>query len=332
MSTGAGNQWLTSGSEWQNDAIRIAGLRVDYGDFTALHDLHLHVPRGEIFGLLGPNGAGKTSTFRVLATLQRPTHGTVHILDHDLATELPEIRSRIAYMPDHAPLPSDLRAVEYLRFFAESHGLRGAERDRRVAEVLESVDLVPRSKDMCPKLSLGMRQRLALARCLLHRPGLLILDEPASGLDPLARVNLREALKQQADLGNTVVLSSHVLAELSDLCTSIGLVRQGRLMDAGPLGDVLARHGEGRRKLVARVPGSAGRVAEWLRTTFASECKLEATTADEVSFTIEGTESAQEVWFQRLAEARMGVTSLRADSVSIEEIIVQLCREEGRKG
>lgn len=320
------NSWIDPAQAREADAVRLRHLRMEYGNRVALHDVNLRIPAGEIFGLLGPNGAGKTTTFRVLATLLQPTEGEVDLVGYKLDTQAREIRSCIAYMPDLAPMPSDLRAVEYLRFFAEAHGMRGKERDRRVAECLESVDLQERAKDICTKLSLGMRQRLALAKSILHKPRLLILDEPASGLDPLARIDLREALRRQVAEGATVILSSHVLAELSDLCTSIGLLQASRLLDAGPMRKVLDHHGHKDMRVVIRAAGRIEAVARWLGDTkilrkparILNDTELEALVDEEMITEVE--------LFRQLGASRLGVTAMYTVESSIEDVIVNLSR------
>ena len=246
---------MTPASLAHSRGVCIHDLRIDYGRRTAVHGLDLTIAPGEIFGLLGPNGAGKTSTFRVLATLMEAVHGEVFLDGRDARREPERARAVLAYMPDLAPLPHDLRAEEYLRFFAECHGLAGRARDTRVEDCLEAVELGERRRDFCRTLSLGMRQRLALARCLLHEPAVLILDEPASGMDAAARASLRAALKRQAAAGATIVLSSHILPEIQEICSSIGLLHEGRLIDAGPLRDVLQRQGRRQRRLRLRASG-----------------------------------------------------------------------------
>jgi ABC-2 type transport system ATP-binding protein len=193
-------------------AIDIRSLRVDYGDFVAVDDLTLTVPPGEVFGLVGPNGAGKTSTFRVLTTLMEPTYGEVILDGVDVLEDLESARRIIGYMPDLAPVPSDLKVWEFLEFHAAAYGLGArAQRRERVAECLEEVALTDQRHKWCKELSRGQTQRVVLAKTLLHRPRVLILDEPASGLDPLARRDLRKALRKLADAGATVFVSSHIL-------------------------------------------------------------------------------------------------------------------------
>ena len=197
-------------------AVDIRSLRVDYGDFVAVDDLTLAVPPGEILGIVGPNGAGKTSTFRVLATLMEPTHGDVFFDGVDIAEDPRQARRLMGYMPDLAPVPSDLKVWEFLDFYAAAYGLRDAhERRQRADRCLETVGLSNLRNNGCRELSRGQTQRVVLAKTLLHEPRVLILDEPASGLDPLARRDLRTALQSLAATGATILISSHILSELS---------------------------------------------------------------------------------------------------------------------
>lgn len=323
--------WTLPGAGDATDLVRIAGLDVDYGERRALDDVHLRVPRGEVFGLLGPNGAGKTTMFRVLATLLEPSRGEVELCGRKLRGQTAEVRAAISYMPDMAPMPSDLKAAEYLRFFAEAYGLRGAERNRRVNECLEAVGLEDRAKDFCTRLSLGMRQRLALAKAMLHRPRLLILDEPASGLDPMARADLKRALRRQAEQGATVILSSHVMAEIQDLCTSIGLLQAGRLLEAGPVRKVLARFGNSEVRVLVRVPGRRDEAAAWL-------CGLPGVTVEAgfpdfetVGLALDESKLDRAGLFSALGGAGLGVTGMQAVETSVEEVVMKLATSDPAK-
>jgi len=316
--------WTDPAASEPGDLVRISGLGVDYAERRAVDAVDLRVPPGEVFGLLGPNGAGKTTMFRVMATLLQPTRGEVMLCGEKIHERPREVRSAIAYMPDLAPMPSDLRAVEYLRFFAESYGLRGKARDVRVTECLDSVGLRERSKDICTKLSLGMRQRLALAKAILHRPRLLILDEPASGLDPLARADLKKALRRQADAGATVILSSHIMAEIQDLCTSIGLLQRGRLLDAGPIRKVLAKFGEGEARIIVRAAGRRDEVAAWLREVPGVNRELRATDEESIELRLDEAKLSRAELFTALGEARLGVTGMHVVETSVEEVVVRL--------
>ncbi len=306
--------------------VVVRDLRVDYGRRIAVNRLNLEIGRGEIFGLLGPNGAGKTTTFRVMATLQEPTHGEIFLAGSDARRNPEQARASLAYMPDLAPLPVDLRAEEFLKYFAECHGLTGSARDARVDECLEAVDLMDRRRDFCPKLSLGMRQRLALACCLLHRPRVLILDEPASGMDPVARAALRAALKREAASGTTIVLSSHVLSELQDLCTSIGLLQEGRLLDSGPLRDVLQRQGNRTRRLRFRTIGSVSDLIQWLASPAGLPNCEPHVIHHEVECNFSGDDAEQAAFFQRIGASGLGIVAMREVETSIEDVVLGLRR------
>jgi ABC-2 type transport system ATP-binding protein len=246
-------------------AIQIHDLRVDYGNFVAVDDVTMEVPAGEIFGLVGPNGAGKTSTFRVLATLMEPTYGRVKLAGIDIF-ERPEAARRVmGYMPDLAPVPSDLKVWEFLDLFAEAHALGNAARRReRINECLDQVNLLEKSQVFCKTLSRGQTQRLVLAKTLLHRPRVLILDEPASGMDPLSRRQLRMALRTLAADGATIIVSSHILSELAEMCTSLCVMNRGKLLASGTVDEVRRLLGRAERTLVVGVVERAGEAAAWL--------------------------------------------------------------------
>jgi ABC-2 type transport system ATP-binding protein len=304
--------------------VVVRDLRIDYGLRTAVYDLSMTVEPGEIFGLLGPNGAGKTSVFRVLATLQEPVYGEVSLGGCDARRDPESVRALLAYMPDLAPLPHDLRAEEYLRFFAQCHGLYGKACTSRVEECLAAVELTDRRRDWCRQLSLGMRQRLVLARSLLHRPGVLVLDEPASGMDAPARASLRRALKQQAAAGTTIILSSHVLSEIQELCTSIGLIREGRLVDSGPLRDVLQRQNRRPRRLRLRTSGAPQTLIAWLSGHGGATARPAHIVDGEVEYEFAGDASAQAELFAKLGAAGLGVYAMREQAVSVEDVVLGL--------
>ena len=310
------------------EGVCVRNLRVDYGRRIALHELSFEVPPGEIFGLLGPNGAGKTTAFRAMSMLQEPTHGEIYLAGRDARNQPDAARAILAYMPDLAPLPQDLRAEEFLRFIAECYGLWGKARDMRVESCLEMVDLRERRRDFCRQLSLGMRQRLVLASSLLHEPLVLILDEPASGMDPFARAALRDVLRAQAARGTTVILSSHVLSELQDLCTSVGLLQAGRLVDAGPLREVLRRQGVGRRRLRLRTSGSVEALLAWLADPdvgVPGTCVAK----QEVECHCAANDTEQAAFFQRVGAAGLGVVAMREIEASIEEVVLGLHQTGG---
>ncbi|MEM1097784.1 MAG: ABC transporter ATP-binding protein [Planctomycetota bacterium] len=215
-------------------------VRVDYGDTTAVRGLSFAIGPGEVMGLIGPNGAGKTSTIKVLATLLEPTYGRVEIGGHDPATHPADARAILGYMPDLAPVHDDVTCWEFLDSFAGAYGLRGKDRKARIDECLSLVNLDAKRKAMAGSLSRGMTQRLVLAKTLLHKPEVMLLDEPASGLDPLARAELRDLLNQLAAEGVTVLISSHILTELSGFCTMVGIMERGQLKRFGRLDELTA--------------------------------------------------------------------------------------------
>jgi len=203
--------------------IRTFGLTKRYGDVLALDDLTLEVGEGEIFGYIGPNGAGKTTTLKILATLLAPTSGRAQVCGYEVGRESTKIRPLIGYMPDFFGVYEDMTVAEYLTFFAAAYGLRGNRRTRILNEVLELTDLGSKRDTIVEALSRGMQQRLGLARTLVHDPKVLILDEPASGLDPRARIEIRELLKEVKRMGKTIIISSHILSELAQLCDAVGI-------------------------------------------------------------------------------------------------------------
>jgi ABC-2 type transport system ATP-binding protein len=219
-------------------AIETVDLTRRYGKHTALDRLSLRVAQGSIFGFIGPNGAGKTTTLRMLAGLLEPTGGEIRLMGQPLKRGGATIQRMVGYMPDFFGVYDDLRVWEYLDFFARCYGLSAANRKQTVDQLLELVDLEQKRNAFVQSLSRGMQQRLCLAHALVHDPPILLLDEPASGLDPRARVELRELLRTLRDLGKTVVLSSHILSELAEVCTEIGIIDSGRMVVSGSVEEV----------------------------------------------------------------------------------------------
>lgn len=218
--------------------IETRELTKNYGRIMALNGLNLTVEEGAVFGFVGPNGAGKTTTMRILATLLRPTAGEAWVAGHSVLTERREVRRVIGYMPDFFGVYDDMKVWEYLDFFAACYDIPAETRRRLIDELLELVDLSHRRDDYVDTLSRGMKQRLCLARALAHDPLVLILDEPASGLDPRARIEIRELLRELQAMGKTIFVSSHVLAEIEEVCTHIGIIEAGQLVAAGTLAEI----------------------------------------------------------------------------------------------
>ena len=218
--------------------VSVENLSVNYGRTPAVRGLSFNISRGEVFGFIGPNGAGKTSTIKVLATLLKPSTGRALVDGLDVVARPHEVRRKIGYMPDFFGVYDDLTAKEYLHFFAAAYKIQTAKRHSIVADVLALTDLTEKADSPVDALSRGMKQRLGLARVLLHDPDLLLLDEPASGLDPRARIEMRELLKELQTMGKTILVSSHILHELAQFCTHIGIVEAGQMVACGSLQDI----------------------------------------------------------------------------------------------
>jgi ABC-2 type transport system ATP-binding protein len=221
--------------------IELENVTKSYGTLKAVDSLTLHIPEGEIFGFIGPNGAGKTTTIRMLATLLTPTSGQIRIAGVNPEEDPRAVRRLIGYMPDFFGVYPDLLVWEYLDFFAAAYHITAGKRAALINDVLELTDLTQKKSDLVEALSRGMKQRLCLAKTLLHDPALLLLDEPASGLDPRARIEIRELLKELKKMKKTILISSHILPELADFCTSIGIIECGKLVAAGSLAAIEAQ-------------------------------------------------------------------------------------------
>jgi ABC-2 type transport system ATP-binding protein len=218
--------------------VETKGLVKRYGQLMAVKDLDLVVEEGAVFGFVGPNGAGKTTTMRILATLLRPTAGEARVAGYSVRKDRRSVRRAIGYMPDFFGVYDDMKVWEYLDFFSACYEIPSETRRRLMGDLLELVDLAHRRDDYVDALSRGMKQRLCLARALAHDPQLLILDEPASGLDPRARVEIRELLRELQAMGKTIFVSSHILLEIEEICTHIGIIEAGQLVAMGTLAEM----------------------------------------------------------------------------------------------
>lgn len=310
-------------------AIDIRDLRVDYGNFVAVDDLTLCVPPGEVFGLVGPNGAGKTSTFRVLATLMEPTYGEVVLAGVDVLEDVEAARRVIGYMPDLAPVPSDMKVVEFLEFHAAAYGLgTRAECRARVGECLEEVALSDKRGSWCRELSRGQTQRVVLAKTLLHRPRVLILDEPASGLDPLARRDLRHALRKLAATGATVFVSSHILSELAEMCSSLCVMNRGKILASGTVEAVRAQLGSNERTISLSLLSPQPDTAIWLKSQdLVHDLQMSGPL---LSFGFSGSDDDQADLLENLIRRGVRMRAFEEQRSSFEDILVGVA-ETNRK-
>ncbi|KXK54736.1 MAG: ABC transporter ATP-binding protein [Anaerolineae bacterium] len=248
--------------------IETVDLVKRFGKFTAVDGLSLEVPAGSIYGFLGPNGAGKTTTMRMLTTLTRPTSGSARVNGFSVTDDQIAVRRSIGYMPDEFGVYEDLRVWEYLDFFAACYDIAEGERKKLINDLLALVDLAHKREDMVDKLSRGMKQRLSLARTLAHDPAVLILDEPASGLDPRARIEIRELMVELARMGKTIFFSTHILADVENICSHIGIVEAGKLVMQGSMSELKARLMPHREIFVTVKDDTAAESARAIALTF----------------------------------------------------------------
>ena len=221
--------------------IEIKKLYKHYGDFVALNNLDLSIGKGELFGFVGPNGAGKTTTMRILSGLLKADGGEVYIGEVNAIEDNQALKKKIGYMPDFFGVYDNLKAIEYMEFYASIYGIVGKKAKKLCMELMELVNLSDKAEFYVDSLSRGMKQRLCLARSLVHNPDLLILDEPASGLDPRARFEMKGILKNLNDMGKTIIISSHILSELAEMCTTIGIIEKGSMITKGTVDEIMSR-------------------------------------------------------------------------------------------
>jgi ABC-2 type transport system ATP-binding protein len=305
--------------------IRTDSLVKRYGRVRALEGLSLTVPAGSIYGFIGQNGAGKTTTLRVLATLLLPDGGSAEVAGVDVLRHPYEIRRLVGYMPDFFGVYDDLKVGEYLEFYASLHGMGGPSAISLRDSLLDLVDLGHKRDEYVEGLSRGMQQRLCLARALIHDPAVLLLDEPASGLDPIARVEMRELLKELGRMGKTILISSHILSELADLCTHVGIIASGRLVREGTVKDILWVAERPAYRL--RVLRDAERAAALLES--APGVVAVSVEDDEVHFHCEGGAESAAAALAAVVQDGIPVVRFAEMENSLEETFLKLAREDG---
>ncbi|PDW03058.1 ABC transporter ATP-binding protein [Candidatus Viridilinea mediisalina] len=315
-------------------AIETINLTRRYGRMVALDQLNLQVERGSIYGFIGPNGAGKTTTLRLLAGLLEPSSGEIRMLGQKLQ---PGGGQRmVGYMPDFFGVYDDLRVWEYLDFFARCYGLEAQQRKRTVDELLSLVDLSHKRDAYVQQLSRGMQQRLCLAHALVHNPPVLLLDEPASGLDPRARVELRELLRTLREMGKTILLSSHILSELAEICTEIGIIESGTLIVSGPV-DTVRRQLQGGARLRIRLLRELERAQELLQQLAAHPTDglphpqlVRPDYSDSQALIVEfdsSDEEQQAALLSHLIAAGLVISEFRPQAENLEELFLRLTAE-----
>jgi ABC-2 type transport system ATP-binding protein len=306
-------------------AIKTVGLTRAYGTMTALSSLDLTVNRGDLFGFIGSNGAGKTTTLRILATFLKPSEGTAEIFGRDVVEHADEVRHLIGYMPDFFGVYKDMEVTEYLDFFAACYKIQAAQREKTVGDVLELVGLSEKKGALIGALSRGMQQRLGLARVLIHDPQVLMLDEPASGLDPRARIEMMAILSELQRMGKTIIISSHILSELQTLCNRVAIIERGKLIYSGPVQGVRDTMHEGKTLLVKvssdieQARKAADACPDVVKTEVV-EGRLQITMKDH--------ESDSSVVASALFAAGVRLTEFREAELGLEEVFMRVTRGE----
>ncbi len=305
--------------------VTVKNLKVSYGKTLAVKDISFAIPKGEVFGFIGPNGAGKTTTIEVLATLLNPDAGNVQIDGTNVRQAPHLIRRIIGYMPDQLGVYEDLTVNEYLHFFAAAYRINGGKRKAVVGDVLALTDLEDKVHAPVDGLSRGMKQRLSLARVLLHDPEFLLLDEPASGLDPRARIEIREILKELKGMGKTILISSHILQELAQMCTRIGIVEAGEMVADGSLRDIY-RQLELTRVIHVQISNLTDKLVSAIRDT-PGVVSVE-TQIDRLAIRIREEELTTEDLSGRLHELGARIYMFQPEAMDMETVFMKLT--EGR--
>jgi ABC-2 type transport system ATP-binding protein len=303
--------------------VKTVNLTKRYGTLVALSNLNLEIQPGDCFGFIGPNGAGKTTTIKILATLLQPTWGEARICDYVVGYQSRQIRPLIGYVPDYFGAYEDMVVQEYLEFFAAAYNINGSNRVKLVNDVLELTDLAYKRDAFVDGLSRGMKQRLSIARVLLHDPKLLLLDEPAGNLDPRARIELRELLKTLRGMGKTIIISSHILPELQDLCNTVGIIERGELIYSGPWTDIVKKVKTGTilHVAVAEQQVQAGAL-------LAQDPNIESVNSSNGYLEVAMKMGVADYSFipQRLVQAGYRLTMLREEEVNLETAFMRLTK------
>jgi len=303
--------------------IETKNLTKNYGNLTAVDDLNLTIKDGDIFGFIGPNGAGKTTTMRILVTLLEPTGGSAFINGLNVTKDGKKVRRLVGYMPDFMGVYDDLKVFEYLEFFAAAFGIERKKRKSIVEGVLELTDLESKKSATVDSLSRGMQQRLGLARVLIHDPKVLILDEPASGLDPRARIEIRELLRELKRMGKTIMISSHILSELEEICDHVGIIEHGRLVFSGTMEEIRPRLGI-ESKVRVSVADHQDKAIELLSAL--PQVRQVQALGDEIAVTFHEGKDANGIVARTLVNAGLDIISIQPERLKLDDAFLQLTK------
>jgi len=300
-------------------------LSRNYGPMVALDSLDLTINRGDLFGFIGSNGAGKTTTLRILATFLTPSAGQARVLGHDVVREADAVRHIIGYMPDFFGVYKDMEVTEYLDFFGACYKIPSAQREKTVNDVLELVGLTEKKGSLIGALSRGMQQRLGLARVLIHDPQVLLLDEPASGLDPRARIEMMAILQELQRLGKTIIISSHILSELQTLCNRVAIIEKGKLIYSGPVQGVRDQLSTG-RVIWVKVSSDQASAVELLKGR--PEVSEAVALDGQIKITLVSHDTDHSVIADTLVRGGAKLVALREDELGLEEVFLRVTRGE----
>ncbi len=304
-----------------NPLIELVRLHRYFGRTKAVDDVSFTVSRGHVFGFIGPNGAGKTTSMRILATLDMPTSGDALVDGLSVVQDADRVRGRLGFMPDYFDTHPNIVVAEYLDFFARAYGLMGAERQRALRRVMSFTKLDGLAEKPTDGLSKGMKQRLCLGRAMIHDPPVMILDEPAAGLDPRARIQLREMIGQLAADGKAILVSSHILTELAEMCHTVAIIEQGKLLATGSVEEI-HRTRQARRTVHLRVLGGAEQVQAWLATR--SDVHDPHVDGETARFLHDGDQEVEAEMLRQLVTAGVRVVAFGSRATSLEDVFMQV--------
>ena len=308
--------------------LKIHGLKKRFGNFQALNGLEMEIEEGALYGFVGPNGAGKTTAIRIVTGLLLPDEGTVEIAGKDALKYREEVKTEFGYVPDEFGMYDNLKVWEYMEFFASCYGMTGLVARKRCTELLEQVRMDDRADAFVDSLSRGMKQRLCLARALIHDPKLLVLDEPTSGMDPRNRMEFKEVLKELCAEGKTILVSSHILSELSQMCTDIGIIDAGKIVLSGSMWDILQKVNDS-NPLRIKVHDRKEEAIRLLRRE--PEVKTIAIREDDISVQFHGGYEAEAALLKKMIDAGIPVSGFIREQGDLESIFMQITNHEKGK-
>ena len=304
--------------------IKVQDLKIHYGEFVAVNNLSFSVKQGSIFGLIGPNGAGKTTTIKAMATLLEPTYGEILIDQTSVLHEPEKARRMLGYMPDFPPVYDDLRVEEFCDLFAHAYGQSHSQRKQNVEQALVKTDLIEKRKDFCKSLSRGMKQRALLAKTLVHDPSVMLLDEPGANLDPKARIEMRNLLRELANNGKTIIVSSHVLTELQDLCDEIGMMKNGEMIVCGSIDEITQNRNSSKLIEIELLKSSV--LLEKIINEWSSISEFKSLNESSTLFEISHSGDAFDLskFLEKLVNEKIEVVSFSAKKSKVEDLFMEI--------